>query len=591
MPASRFDDLRPTRRRSFALGPVRETLVATGVHEVRAVVDAAAARVHGGSWVAGYVAYDAAPAFDSRLRVPGRPAPAFAHLPPAWFAVSDARVPAPDLPSSGHTVGPWRPTVGRDRYREDVEVIRRLIEAGATYQVNHTFRLDADLTGSVESFYRDLTRSQQGGYGALLDTGRWVIASASPELFFEWRLGSVTMRPMKGTIRRGVDPDSDLERRRTLESSEKDRAENLMIVDMVRNDLGRICEVGSIDVPSVFATEKYDTVWQLTSTVTGRPRAGVSLGDAFAALFPSASVTGAPKVAAMDVIARLEDEPRGVYCGAVGYGGPGPEGPEWAFNVAIRTVLIDRERGLARYGTGGGVTWDSTAAGEFEEAMLKAAVLSLRTADFALLETMRWTPGSGIRRLAGHLARLRRSAEHFDIPLDVEEVTARITACVSGAAAPRRVRLTVDREGRCHAVADQPPKPPAGPVVLALDGVPIERSDPLLYHKTTKRSVYEEAIARHPGADDVILVNDDGEVTETSIANLLVRIGGRWFTPPVGAGCLPGVARASLVAAGDVEERPITVEELLAAEVVERVNALRGRERCAIVTDAAARSR
>jgi para-aminobenzoate synthetase / 4-amino-4-deoxychorismate lyase len=582
MPAARFDDLRPTRRRSFALGPVREILVAHHLDEVGDVIEAVAARVGDGGWVAGYVAYDAAPAFDPHLRVPGQRGWAVPDLPLAWFAVSDSRRPAPDLDQAGYEVGPWLPHTGHDRYREDVETIRRLIAAGETYQVNHTLRLDARLSGSVESFYRDLTRSQQGGYGALVDTGRWVVASASPELFFEWRQGTVTMRPMKGTIRRGYDPDSDRDQRRRLEASEKDRAENLMIVDMVRNDLGRICATGSIQVPSLFTTEKYDTVWQMTSTVTGRPRPGVSLSDLFSALFPSASVTGAPKVAAMDVIAGLEDEPRGVYCGAVGYGGPGPGGPEWAFNVAIRTVLVDRERGLARYGTGGGVTWDSTPDGELGEALDKAAVLALRTAGLALVETMRWTPREGVRLLAGHLARLRRSAEHFDVPIDAAEVEARIVAAVEGADGPRRIRIVVERDGGCRAEASELPGPSASPVELALDHVPVDRLDPLLYHKTTVRTVYDAAAARHPESDDVALVNEAGEVTETTIANLLVRIEGRWCTPPVSAGCLPGAARAALLATGEVEERSITVDELLTAEAVERVNALRGREACRV---------
>lgn len=583
MSTARFDDLRPQHRRAFALGPVRDVLVATNVEEVSGVLEQAADRVRRGMWVAGFVAYDAAPALDGRLRVPPASGSGFADAPLAWFAVSAVRGPAPPLGDLGYAVGPWEAGLSRDRYRDEVTSIRHLIEAGATYQVNHTFRLDAPFAGSPDTFYRDLTRSQQGGYGALIDAGRWVIASASPELFVEWRGDTLTMRPMKGTITRGPDRHQDLDRRRMLEGSEKDRAENLMIVDMVRNDLGRICDVGSIGVPELFTIEKYDTVWQMTSTVRGRARPDLGLLDVFTALFPSASVTGAPKVAAMDVIADLEDEPRGVYCGAIGFGGPGPRGPEWVFNVAIRTVLVDREQGMARYGTGGGITWDSTPDGELEEALLKAAVLSLRTADLALLETMRWVPGHGVQLLDAHLARLRRSCEHFDIPFERHRVCETVEAAVAGADGPLRVRLTVERDGRCRALAGEIPAAPAGPVRLAIDDEPVDRSNPLLYHKTTIRGVYDDAIARHPGADDVVLVNEAGEVTETAIANLLAQIDGRWFTPPVSSGCLPGVAREALLQGGEVTERPITIDELLRAEAVERVNAVRGRERCELV--------
>jgi para-aminobenzoate synthetase/4-amino-4-deoxychorismate lyase len=332
-----------------------------------------------------------------------------------------------------------------------------------------------------------------------------------------------------------------------------------------------------VEVPALFTTEKYDTVWQLTSTVEARSAAAAGLGNVLAALFPSASITGAPKVAATGIIADLEASPRGVYCGAVGFGGPdaGPS-PQWAFNVAIRTVLIDRRRELATYGTGGGITFDSTPAGEYREALLKAEVLGRRSARFDLLETIRYQPGEGFTLLERHLIRLAESAAFFDIPLDPAEVRAALRAAVAGAPRPLRVRLRVERSGRI--LVDTGEIPPAEPVRLALDTHPVDPRDLFLYHKTTDRGVYEDARKRHPQATDVVLVNDRGELTETTIANLALRIGGEWLTPPIQSGLLPGTLRAELLASGCLAERRLVPADLTEAEGIARFNALRGWE-------------
>jgi para-aminobenzoate synthetase/4-amino-4-deoxychorismate lyase len=573
MPSARFDDLRPRRRRSFALGPIERILETREVGEVVEVLAEVEREVARGRWVAGFVCYEAAPAFDPVMKVSNP----MSELPLVWFAVSRTRRPAGPLGAGPYSLQPWNSRLSKDDYYQSVEHIRQRIRAGDTYQVNFTFRLEAPFEGLAEAFYRDLVNAQACGYGALIDTGRWVVASASPELFFEWRHGRIVSKPMKGTSRRGLMLSDDEQLRAQLESSEKDRAENLMIVDMVRNDLGRISRVGTVKVPALFTTEKYDTVWQLTSTVEAEPIAGTSLTDVFAALFPCASITGAPKVSTMGIIEQLESDPRGVYCGAVGFGGPGAGGePEWAFNVAIRTVMIDRAGSSATYGTGGGITYDSTTAGEYNEALLKAEVLARRSASFDLIETIRWSPDGGFWLLDRHLDRLIDSARYFDIPLDPAEVRAALRAAVAGRSGILRLKLTVGRSGTIS--VDTGPLPAAATVVAAVDSMPVDPSDIFLYHKTSNRTTYDEAKARSTNVDDVILINPSGEVTETTIGNLAVEIDGNWSTPPMSAGLLPGSYRAELIATGRLSERSITVAELKRASRLARVNALRGWE-------------
>ena len=583
MTAARFDDLRPHRRRSFALGPIERVVEAQEAGQVLEVLAEAEREVARGRWVAGFVCYEAAPAFDPAMKVAQRATPEGGvgndspGLPLAWFAISNSRRPAGPLRAEPYSLDHWESQLSVDGYHRSVDHIRGRIRAGDTYQVNFTFRLKAPFAGSPDAFYRDLVNAQACGYGALIDTGRWIVASASPELFFEWRHGRIVSKPMKGTRRRGLMLDDDEQARARLETSEKDRAENLMIVDMVRNDLGRISRTGTVKVPALFTTEKYDTVWQLTSTVAAEPRVGASLTDVFKALFPSASITGAPKVSTMGIIEQLESDPRGVYCGAVGFGGPGPGGePEWAFNVAIRTVVIDRAKATATYGTGGGITYDSTSEGEYDEALLKAEVLARRSASFDLIETIRWSHEAGFWLLDRHLYRLTASARYFDIPLDPAEVRAALRAAVAGRSGAARVRLAVSRAGEISVEAGEVP---AGvTVVAAVDSMPVDPSDVFLYHKTSSRSVYDRAQARFGNVDDVILVNPEGEVTETTIGNLAVEIQGSWWTPPVASGLLPGTYRAELIAKGRLAERAITIAQLKSATRLARVNALRGWE-------------
>lgn len=534
--------------------------------------------------MAGFVTYEAAPGLDPALSVVAREGTGFDGLPAAWFGVFPHRSPTTEAALEPYSLEDWTAVVDESDHRLGVDQIQRLIRHGHTYQVNYTFGLGSRFSGDAGSLYRDLIAAQTCGYGAFIDAGRWQIVSASPELFFEWSEGRLVCRPMKGTARRGLTTADDEGQRLALLASEKDRAENVMIVDMVRNDLSRVAVVGSVDVPTLCTAEKYDTVWQLTSTVTAAPRPGTLLRSVFEALFPSASITGAPKVATMEIIRDLEQRPRGVYCGAIGFGGPGSGGsPEWAFNVAIRTVVIDRDQAVAHYGTGGGVTIDSTARGEHREALLKAEVLARRTAAFELLETVRWEPESGAWLLDRHLDRVMDSAWYFDIPVDRAVIEAKIEEATDGLDSPVVLRLLVSRTGSVSIYSSDLPVEAKRSVRVALDDRPVDRMDPLLYHKTTSREVYEAALARRPEADDVVLWNEARETTETTIGNLAVQIDGVWWTPPVSSGCLPGTYRAELLETGRLRQRAISVDDLRAAESIARLNSVRGWEEAVLV--------
>jgi para-aminobenzoate synthetase/4-amino-4-deoxychorismate lyase len=380
---------------------------------------------------------------------------------------------------------------------------------------------------------------------------------------------------MKGTAARGRTTAEDAERCARLVGSEKERAENLMIVDLLRNDLGRVAEVGSVQVPALFTPERYETVWQLTSEVTARPRRGTGLVDVFRALFPSGSVTGAPKHRTMELIRELEPSPRGVYCGAIGVVAPPGESFRARFNVAIHTVTVDRVTGRAEFGTGGGITWGSEPAAEHAELLAKAAILAEPYKEFSLLETTAHLPRIRLRNLDRHLDRMADSASYFGFPFDRSTAVARLTAAVL-AGREARVRLVLHRTGDFDVDVHPLPPPAPGPVRLAVDLEPVDSAQVWLHHKTTRRRAYTERAERHPDADDVVLVNERGYVTETTIANLCVRLDGRWWTPPLSAGCLPGVERGRLLDAGDVQERELTVEDLHRADALAVVSSLHG---------------
>jgi para-aminobenzoate synthetase/4-amino-4-deoxychorismate lyase len=571
-PWARFDDLRAGT--AFAFTEVERVLVAEDLGEVRGVLDEVDRATQDGWWAFGFVAYEAAPAFDPVLAVRDP----VAGLPLAWFAIGPPPQEVPVVASQPHrsyAAGPWTCDWSAGRHRAAVAAVRARIADGETYQCNLTTRLGSRVEGDVAGLYADLALGQRGAYNALLDLGRFVVASASPELFFELRAGRMLMRPMKGTAPRGRTLDEDEAARSRLHTSAKERAENLMIVDLVRNDLARVAVAGSVRVPELFRTERYETVHQLTSDVTAQLRPGVDLTAMFAALFPCGSVTGAPKPRTMELITELEDGPRGVYCGAVGVVGPPDAAVRARFAVAIRTVLIDRAAGTASYGTGGGITWDSEAAAEYAELLAKARVLDARPEEFHLIETMRHTAGRGLVSSAAHLQRIAGSARYFGFrfdPVAVRDALAQRLAHCDDAL----VRLRCFRDGGIRVEVERLPAPDRTALRLAIDDEPVDSRECWPHHKTSRRLPYTSRRARHPAADEVVLVNERGEVTEACTANIAARLGGRWWTPPLGAGCLPGIERARLLAEGVLQERVLHPADLHRADGLALVNSLRG---------------
>ena len=580
---ARFDDLTGDSA-SFRLVDPVGVVEATRTDEVRGAIEAAEAAAARGLWVAGFVAYEAAPGFDPALKVRQRKSDdPFAKLPLAWFSMFERREETALAEPQDQVETPrgdaWRPSIDRARYDDSIRRIREHIAAGDTYQANYTLRLHSQVAGDERGLYRDLCYAQRAAYSAYLNLGRYRVLSASPELFFRLDGRRLTSRPMKGTAPRGRWAQEDEAVAERLRGSVKDRAENAMIVDLLRNDMGRVADPGSVSWSEVFELERYETVWQLTSTVSASVRADAGLSEVFGALFPCGSVTGAPKVRTMELIAELEESPRGVYCGAVGYlAPPGSRHPSARFNVPIRTVMVDTETGAAEYGVGGGITWDSSAHAEYDETVAKARVLTARRPRFELLETMLHEPGNGVRYLDRHLARLRGSAVYFGFTLDEAAVVRVIdTEAARFADRPARIRISVDRRGHIDAGALALPAQ-TGPVRLAVDTAePVDPADPMLFHKTTLRRRYEEARARHPEAEDVLLTNIHSEVTESTIANVAVKLGGRWCTPPLESGLLPGIGREVGLAQGWLHERRIGVAELAEAQELSLVSDVRGR--------------
>ena len=579
MRSARIDDL--SAGTAFGFTELLGFLETDQVDQVRHVLAAAEHAAQHGNWVVGFVAYEAADAFDSAFTVvaaPGQPLVRF-----GVFARRDA-LPSLDTASAPkHRITDLRRSAGTVPYVDAVDAIRSRIERGDVYQVNHTDRLHGNLQGDPFDLYVSMALAQRGAYNAYLDFGDQIIVSASPELFLRWDGDTLSAKPMKGTVVRGRRQSDDAFRRRELVEDPKQRAENVMIVDLLRNDLSRVAQVGSVRVPSLFEAERYETVWQLTSTVAVTPKPETTLVDVFAAAFPCGSITGAPKTSAMSIIAELEGRPRGVYCGAIGVLAPPGHGARATFSVAIRTAVIDPATRQLSYGVGGGITWSSDPVAEDAEVVAKARVLSERRPPMQLLETMYLGP-NGLRNRSLHLQRLLDSAAWFGFDANETHISQKLEG-LGAPIEPHRVRLLLDRDGNptveMFVLGDAP-----AVVNVVVDHQIVRSDDVFCLHKTTNRSVYVAAQARHPGVDDVILINERGEVVETAIANLLYRLGDSWFTPPLSSGGLDGIGRAVELASGRVSERVLFAAELSACDELAVVSSLRGVRRAFIVANA-----
>lgn len=574
-PRARFDDL-PGHTTTTLSGFERE-LRADELSDVVEVLADAEEFARRGWWVGGFVAYEAAPAFDAGLATHARDTAWAARLPLAWFGLYRAANTGPlSLPRRRASTTPtWEPLVPAEEYVKKVRSIVDDVGVGDLYQANLTTSLVARDVADPLALYRRLLIAQRPAYGAFIEFDGLAVASASPELFIDWDGTRLRSRPMKGTIRRGRFREEDDANAKALRDSTKESAENIMIVDLIRNDMGKVADVGSVAVTELLNLEPYPNVWQLVSEVRCTTRRDVHLVDIFGAMFPCGSVTGAPKQSAMAIIEREETSERGVYCGAVGL--IEPSSPVRAhFNVAIRTAVVDRRRGEARYGSGGGIVADSVPDDELREMALKAEMLQgSDEGPFRLLETFAHRPGGANPNLARHLERLCASAAVFGfrVPSALgERVASKLTAIE----APSRIRLLVSRSGRLEFQCSPLANASHAPVRLVVDDETVDSTSIMLFHKTTARSLYRRRRRRFPSVDDVVMVNERSECTETTIANIAARAGSRWWTPPLSSGCLPGVERARLLEVGVLSERVLTPRDLRSADELAVISSLRG---------------
>jgi len=599
-PCARFDDLTAGAERSFALSNLRQTVVAQELDEVVPALLRVEQLTAQGLWAGGFVAYEAAPAFNPALEV-ARPLSdgPLGDLPLLWFGLYGTReevepfTPRHRLPAP-YSVSAWRAEIDRDGYEQALEQIHHRIEGGDTEQMNFSFRLHAAFAGEPGELYRDLLLAQRGAHGACFEADRYHIVSASPEGFFKLSADQIEVRPMKGTLERGRWAEEDREQAIRLLGSDQERAQNLRVVQAISESLGSVSAPGSVRIEEVLELERLETVWQLTSRITAEPKAGMSVVDAFRALFPLCSITGIPQAKTMEIIAELESSPRGVYCGAIGYiAPPGAPGSRANFNAAIRTVVIDREEGLAAYGVGGGISRDSSSSAEYDEARSKARLLAERRPDFELWETVRWEPPERFWLLEEHLERLAASADYFGFVFDRERARRAFDEAVRGCTERCAVRLAIGRDGETKAyvlerevaVKGEPGSGPSARVAIARDAIPSHNV--FLFHQTSRREGYSDRARASTvvPADDVILINERDEITQATDANVAVLIDGRWCTPPIESGCVAGVYRQSLIKEGMLEERPITTGEAADAEEIALLSSVRGWQRAHLVRE------
>lgn len=545
-------------------------VTASCLAEVPPALERLRAGVADGCHAAGFLAYEAGAAFEPQAGEHNT-----CPTPLLWFGLFDTWQHVPTVPAllpdpAGAWIGAPAPSVSREHYDAMLHQVLDLVAAGDVYQANLTFRATARFLGDPLSLYAAVRQRAGAGWGAIVATGADTFLSFSPELFFALEGNALRCRPMKGTARRHADRARDADCARALAADEKQRAENLMIVDLMRNDLSRVATPGSVKVPELFAVEAYPTVHQMTSTVTATLRPDADALDVLAALFPCGSITGAPKVRAMQVIGTVEQAPRGIYTGAIGHLAPGGDAQ---FNVAIRTLHIAAGSETATLGLGGGIVADSRADGEWDEALAKGAFLTHGQRDPDLIETMRFDPEAGILLIERHLARMKASAAAFGYPFDRHDARNELQAATFRLRKPARIRLLASRNGRLAIEIAPAPVAATQPLQVALAPLPVAPRDFRLRHKTSDRAFYDDA-RKVSGADEVVFVDADGGLTEGSFTNVFVERDGRLLTPPLARGLLPGVLRAELIDSGRAIECDLSPADLTGGFLLG--NALRG---------------
>lgn len=535
-----------------------------------------------GLWAAGFFSFELGYVFEPRLM---ERLPSARSLPLLMFGVFErAQSLAQDEvevllgAGAGYNISNLRHSITREGYQKQFRKSLNYIAAGDIYQLNLTFKAGFEFEGDRLALYRELRQKQHVQYGCFIEAGDYSILSLSPELFLRIDASHILTRPMKGTAARALTVEADRSMRHWLCTDAKSRAENLMIVDLMRNDLARVAKKGSVHTTDLFTVETFETLHQMTSGIEADLLPGAGIGDVLHALFPAGSVTGAPKIRAMEIINELEDGPRGVYTGAIGYLSPDGDAQ---FSVAIRTAVIG-SGGRGEIGIGSGVVADSNADAEFDECLLKLHFLTAQPLPkFELIETMLWKPDQGYVLLERHLARLMGSASYFDFELDERKVRdALVRHAQTFEGGNQRVRLTANRLGKLSLTST--PLPEAGPTLSFRFAVAEERvssSNLFLYHKTTAREFLDrtrKTYQERTGCDEVIFLNERGELTEGSFTTLFARIDGQLLTPAISCGLLPGTLRAEMLETGGATEAVLTVADLNAANEIWLGNSVRG---------------
>jgi len=567
-----LDDARPDAAAPARLyrAPVRTIRIDRLDGVLPALAELRSARV-AGLHAAGYLAYEAGAAFEPRL-----PPPPPTDTPLLWFGLFESyeEIAPEDVPAllpdpAGCWIGAPEPEIGRKAYEAQLERVLALIAAGDIYQANLTYRAKARFAGNPLALYAQLRPQARAGHGAIVSTGAELLLSFSPELFFALAGGALTARPMKGTMRRGATTAEDAALAAALRNDIKQRAENLMIVDLMRNDLTRVAQPGSVSVPELFTVETYPTLHQMVSSVTAHLAPDKDAIDALAALFPCGSITGAPKIRAMEIIAEIESGAgRGAYTGAIGALDANGDA---RFNVAIRTLSIRDGDSDALFGAGGGIVADSRGEEEWDEARAKGAFLTSGERRFDLIETMAFDPEHGLPRLEQHLARMKASADLFGFAFDRHGTRNELQAATFRLRGPKRVRLVLAKSGAIAIEVSPMPETPDGPVAVAVIPLPVDPRDFRLRHKTSDRGFYDSA---RNGHFEVVFTDPAGFLTEGSFTSLFVERDGTLITPPLSRGLLPGIFRADLIASGRAIEGDLVPADLQGGFFVG--NALRG---------------
>ncbi|WP_339229097.1 aminodeoxychorismate synthase component I [Oceanobacillus sp. FSL K6-2867] len=538
----------------------------SNIDEVIPLLNEIEAETTKGYYAAGYLSYEAAPAFEKALKVHSNPV-----MPLLWFGIYEKPEKKRLQSFQEFQTSEWTAQTSLFDYNNCIEQIKNYIKQGITYQVNYTIRMISRFSGDSVAYYNQLTKAQAANYSAYLNIGDFTIVSASPELFFHLKEGKVTTMPMKGTIERGTTPEKDQSNANWLYHSKKNRAENVMIVDLLRNDLGMIARPNSVKVPKLYSIEKYPTVYQMTSTVTAEVSKEKTILEIFTALFPCGSITGAPKISTMNIINELEPAPREVYCGAIGYITPEKEA---IFNVPIRTVMIDNQSGAATYGIGGGITWDSNDQDEYKEALTKAKVLDVKPMQFQLLESIGLENGTYFI-LQNHLKRLGKSASYFNFQVDIASAKEKLQDFAhSHTNGKWKVRLLSNQNGE-FTIEGTEITELTDSVPVKLANTAVNKDNPFLHYKTTHRSIYVKSKQQHPEAFDVLLWNQKNEITEFTTGNIVVEIDNKLYTPPLSSGLLAGTFREALLDEEIILERKLFAEEIYNASKIWLINSVR----------------